>query len=899
MQNDRQFTKGKKAEREFLSIALESIGDGVITTDENGRVVFMNEAAEELTGWSRTDADGKRLEEVFVIIDKKSGSLLESPFTVTLRKGSKSGLKNHTVLISKHGTESYISASSAPIKECDGEIIGVVVVFRDITRIKQAEEEVANEQKNLKAIFESSPVGMLLLDENMIICRINDSALKILKRGFEDVISRRIGIGFNCINCIRGNNGCGFSIECDNCLFWSIVSVAFDSGEPIKGMEISHYIFVDGKEENIWLKMSAVPVVLDGRIYVVLAIEDITENKRNEEGLKRYQILSEKARDIIYFIDTDGNILEANDAAFKAYGYTREELLSKSVFELRNNEEIPQVAKQLKIADAEGTLFETEHIRKDGSVFPVEVSAQGTTIGNKRVILSIIRDITERKKAERELQLAMEAAETASRAKSEFLANMSHEIRTPLNGIIGMTDLTLLTELTKDQKENLVTIKTCADTLHRVINDILDLSKIEAGKMLIESIQFDIRELIEKTVKPHYTNARLKGLKFIHNVNKEVPETLMGDPTRLQQILNNLIGNAVKFTEAGEINIQVDNYLIIDSRAYMKFSISDTGIGIAQEEMSQLFKNFSQVDGSITRKYGGTGLGLAISKHLVEMMGGTIWLKSEKGKGSTFYFTIEFSVGSMAARAGSISGINSLLEKTENTLEILMAEDDKVNQILTTQILEKKGHRVDIANNGAEALKKLSEKNYDAILMDIQMPELDGIETTRRIRAAEEGTDRHVPIIALTAFALEGDRERFISAGMDYYVSKPVSMEELLKPLEQLGESKYGDNAQTVVLGNNNAGSRIKNIENKLKEHKKLFIHDIRLHMKRLRVACEKHESIQIERYAHLIKISASGAEENTIKNIAFKIELAARKEDWVQIGVLLINLEEETGKII
>ena len=300
-------------------------------------------------------------------------------------------------------------------------------------------------------------------------------------------------------------------------------------------------------------------------------------------------------------------------------------------------------------ANSRGIYYEATAYRKDGSTFTAEVSMQGTEMGSSKVLMAILRDVTERKRINEELKQAKESAEAANHAKSEFLANMSHEIRTPLNGMIGMIDLTFLTGLTEEQKDNLYTAKECAGTLLNLINDILDFSKIEARKLTMEYIDFNITELLEQTLRPHVIRAQGKGLLLQYTFDSEIPQVVNGDPYRLKQVVNNLVGNAVKFTESGEVHFSIRSISKNYDHTELEFQISDTGIGIAEEDIDRLFNSFSQVDSTHTRKYGGTGLGLAISKQLVEIMGGSIRVKSIKGNGSTFCFTVKFGIGNMSS----------------------------------------------------------------------------------------------------------------------------------------------------------------------------------------------------------------------------------------------------------
>ena len=392
------------------------------------------------------------------------------------------------------------------------------------------------------------------------------------------------------------------------------------------------------------------------------------------------------------------------------------------------------------------------------------------------------REVVDRQQAEAALKEALEAAKAASEAKSDFLANMSHEIRTPINGILGMAQLLRDTTLDKEQCEYIDLLLTSGSVLLRVVNDVLDFSKIEAGKLDIEYIPFNLVETASNILSTLGLSARDKGLALLHNIAPDVPHHLMGDPGRLQQIFFNLVGNAVKFTPTGKIDIHIGLDSQTETDVVLHTTVTDTGIGIPKDRQATIFESFTQADTSHTRRYGGSGLGLAITARLVTMMDGKIWVESEEDKGSTFHFTMACGIANESEIRPKSPAVSA---PTTRSLNILLAEDNPVNQRLTLRLLEKQNHKVTIVDNGQKAVHAVQKDAFDLVLMDVQMPEMDGLEASREIRRHKQT----VPIIALTAHAMEEDRQRCLDAGMDGYLSKPIIIEELHRTLVAIANS--------------------------------------------------------------------------------------------------------------
>jgi PAS domain S-box-containing protein len=536
-------------------------------------------------------------------------------------------------------------------------------------------------------------------------------------------------------------------------------------------------------------------IIWDGEEAIQRTVIDLSERREAERALleseERLRAIIDHSPSLIYLKDTESRILLINAAYEQHYGVTQEEALGSEGYEWQEqaNVEILKKNDQKVIAGGQPVEFEFAHTDLTGKTkiinsikFPVRDAAVNI-VG----IGGIATDITERKKVEQDLRESQLKAEAANRLKSEFLATMSHEIRTPMHGILGTVSLIQDTDLSPVQRNYADTIKQSGEGLLNIINSILDLSKIEAGGVILEEVDFRLAPLLDSVAGLMESGAQQKGLAFAIERGPNDCDVLRGDPERIRQVLFNLVGNSIKFTEAGGISIRVSQTSQADDICEVRFEVADTGIGLAEEQQERVFDRFSQADGSTTRKFGGTGLGLAISRELAQLMGGSIGVRSKPGEGSVFWFTVQCEPGdaSKIPELDQSSYSEGAVVATEiQSLRILIAEDNPVNQLIASDTLESAGHRVDVVSNGVEAIEAVAAFPYDLILMDIFMPEMDGLTATKNIRAMP-GEASNIPIIALTADAMAGEREKYLAAGMNDYLSKPFETQQLLGTIKR------------------------------------------------------------------------------------------------------------------
>ena len=507
--------------------------------------------------------------------------------------------------------------------------------------------------------------------------------------------------------------------------------------------------------------------------------------------LKLAAKIIENALEGVLITDQNGTILQVNPSFTTITGYLPEEVVGKNPRILGSGRHAPEFYQEMwkKILDEGSWAGEIWNKRKNGDIFPewMTISALANPSGNVTHFVSVFHDITEGKQAEDELRKAKESAEVASKVKTEFLANMSHEIRTPLNGILGMLQLLQTTTTDFEQEEYIATAIKTTNRLSGLLTDILDLSKIESNNLSIHEASFSIQELQQSVKELFATAAAEKGLDLVFIIDGRIPQNLIGDEARLRQVLFNLVGNAIKFTEHGKITVNISLMSQPgETPSKVLFSVRDTGIGIPAASHCEIFEPFTQVDRSYVRRHQGAGLGLAIVRRIANLLGGELTIESDEGQGTTVRALFPLKTPG-PGRTITVKAKTLKSPQTGRGLEILLVEDEAINRVTMARMLEKSGCRVSTAGDGNEGLQLAAEHAFDIILMDIQMPVMDGIEATRRIRSGlATGVDPAVPIIALTAYAMSGDRERFLEAGMDSYVSKPVEFEVLRQVIDSI-----------------------------------------------------------------------------------------------------------------
>ena len=911
-----------------------------------------------------------------------------------------------------------------------------IELSKEVAERTLAERALEQRTEFLNSLIETSPLAIVVVDSNFCVEMSNPSFERMFRYRFRDIVGQRLGDFI-----AKGELGEEMDLGEDALRKGACVHT---TGRRTRG---------DGGLLDV--EGYAVPLGHDGTAnrYLLLYL-DITIRKKAELALEdRTNFLNsliEMTPLAVAVLAPDFRVRLCNRAFEKLFLYSRQEILGRHMARvIPANLSAEGEAHHDALVSGKTLHLTTQRLRRDGSSVDVEVfsvalrGAEGSA-----GYLLLYQDITERRQAEEALLRAKDAAEAGSRSKSEFLANMSHEIRTPMNGIIGMTDLALDTKLTLEQGEYLGMVKDSAASLLTIINDILDYSKIEAGKLELEAVHFRLRQSVGETLRTLGFRARDKGLELVWSVASDVPDYLSGDMGRVRQILTNLVANAIKFTERGEVFVEIGKEPeSTEALALLHFRVRDTGIGITKEKQGMIFGAFTQADSSTTRKYGGTGLGLAITARLVELMGGKLWLESEPGVGSTFHFTIQFAIPArppphqlpdpllfqhpilvvddnqtnqfllvemlrkwgiraetaptakealgILARAGTAGGqfaavisdlqmpdmdgfelvetirasplfgsipvlilsssaqpgerersaamgasaylakpvhpselldailnvlsarasepdpkeaVNAPPNDRRHTMKVLLAEDNAVNRTLAKRLLEKHGHTVVVVENGRQALKALEREKVDLVLMDVQMPEMDGLEATAAIRAREKNTGGHLPIIALTAHAMKGDREKCLAAGVDDYLTKPIRTLDLFKAIERLGDSNFTPVAAPIPIAKqpeaaafdfDAALDHVEGDRELLDEVVRIFSDECPRKMEEIRNSIRAADPLLLERAAHSLKGAASNLCAAGVMHFAEDLEQSARAKDVSRAGTQFQSLEAAVKKLL
>jgi PAS domain S-box-containing protein len=802
-----------KESEQNLAITLHSIGDAVLVTDSAGRVTQMNPTAERLSGWTLADAQGQPLAEVFRIVHATTRETAADPVQRVMAHGEVVGLANHTVLLAKDGREYQIADSAAPIRSASGAIVGVVLVFSDVTEKYRTDQALHDSEKLFRTLTELSPVGIYLtsaagecLYANACWCQM---------AGME--MHEALGQGWS--KALHPDDRAG--------VFAGWKTMVESEGKW--GME---YRFMTPQGKSTWVYGLAAPQRDgEGKVVGYVGINlDISERKEADEvraelekiddERKHLSAIVESSGNSITSVDLDGVYTSWNRGAEILFGYRAEEVLGRTILTLMSDDEaVAEKARLARVAQGEWIIGD-EAVRRHKSGRPVHLSLSispirdrdGKVIGASRVA----HDITAIKQAEAEIrdhntrleervrqrtadlettnQLLVQAklqADAANVSKSAFLANMSHEIRTPMNGILGMASILRREGVTSKQEKRLDVIDASAEHLLSVINDILDISKIEAGKFTLEEAPVVVSSLLANVSSILAEPIKANGLHLLIEA-AHLPHNLVGDPTRVQQALLNYATNAVKFTEQGSVTLRALKQEETDHSVMLRFEVADTGIGIDPEALTRLFTAFEQADNSTTRKYGGTGLGLAITRRLAQLMGGEAGADSTPGVGSTFWFTVKLKKGdeTVVTPTATDSDAEAEIRKRYCGQRILVADDEPINREVALTLLGEVGLAVDTAEDGAEAVAMARRTRYAAIFMDMQMPKLNGLEATQQIRQLPGYRD--APIIAMTANAFAEDKAQCLAAGMNDFLIKPFAPDDLFATLLRAANRSEG-----------------------------------------------------------------------------------------------------------
>jgi len=742
---------------------FDSVPDLITILDDQYRIIRANRAVAERLGVTPAECVGLICYENVHGTERPPASC---PHTRTMADG-----REHATEVHEERLGGDFLVTTTPLLDESGRMTGTVHVARDISAWKRAEEALRESEARFSTVYHASPIGIgvsRLADEKFV--DVNEAFLGIYGYTAEEVIG-------------HSANELGLWLPEER----ERLVEELEKRGRVQNVEMA---FRKKSGETGKQLVSVEMIELGGEKCILGLLIDITERKRAEEALlhseHRFQTLAAATFEGIA-ISEKGRYIDANAQLARLLGYNLHELIGLEVAATLPPEDRDRIL--AKIVDGSEHTFDHEMVRKDGSRCFVEAHGQTIQQEGREIRLTAIHDITERRRYEEELIHARRAAEAASRAKSQFLANMSHELRTPMTGVLGMLELALEGELSPKQREYLATVQISATALLRLLNDILDFSRIEAGAITFAEEPFNLEWCVRSAVELFTLEAHRKGLELVVEVDQGAPGVVVGDEGRVRQVLVNLVGNAVKFTEQGKVTVRVTGGEKITSRRReITFAVSDTGIGIPADKMELVFKSFRQLDASTTRRHGGAGLGLAISRRIVEQMGGTIDCSSVEGRGSTFTFSIPLGEigGAPPTDLPADPGTSAPSPAELGQVRLLVAEDDPVIRTLLETSLRNRGYELDIVGDGEEVVALWEKGEYSLVLMDVQMPRMDGFAAARLIRLKEREQGRHTPIMAITAHAFPEDEAKCRAAGMDANLAKPIDFRKLYRLLADL-----------------------------------------------------------------------------------------------------------------
>lgn len=1000
---------------------FDAVPDLITILDDKHRIVRANKAVADRLGVLPKQMVGMRCYEH---VHKTSAPPEFCPHLKVLGDG-----KDHSAEVVEPTLGGVFRVTVSPLRDQYGNLVGAVHVAHDITQEKKATEALQERERLYRALVDNASDIIYQADANGFFRMVNPVALRITGYSEAELIGKHF------LEFIHPSH------KKEMADFYGMQLL-----NRIPGT-YHEYPIVTKNGEILWFGQST-QLVMDGDEVVGFQsiARDITERRQAEEKLRSANEIQQKllatAATAIFTVNSEGIVTGVNEEFSRLTGFGQNEVVGESCSIFSHRPCGPACI--LSEFNQTESVFRRECTLKanDGRILTVLMNASLMKDDHGKIVGAIesFVDVTE-------LIEARHAAEQSSRAKSDFLARMSHEIRTPMNAIVGMTELALGTDLTAEQRDYLHMVESAADSLLNVINDVLDFSKIEVGKLEMFPDDFDLEDCVWDTLRVLGPEAHGKGLELAYYIHPKVPRSLVGDAGRLRQVLTNLVSNAIKFTRKGEIELQVEAESRTDREVVLYFRVTDTGIGIPSDKQATIFQAFEQVDGSITRASGGTGLGLAIARQLVEMMGGRIWLVSQPNQGSTFHFTITMGLQSEKARPETLhddfdgagirvlvvddnavnrrmlketlmtwgmtpveadsgkaaieaiaaanregrpfalalidfimpemdglqlieqmnkdrslvmkkillltsgarpdasqrardlgistflvkpvkqsqllhamaaalrhegalppevdsSGIRTVAETARN-LRVLLAEDNVINQTLVVRLLENAGHTVTVAPNGKKALEALETGRFDVIVMDIQMPEMSGFEATRRIRDREKATGERIPIVALTAHAMKGDREKCLEMGMDAYLTKPLRREELFETLSRLTtavppviETPLNDEKDPASLNAEALMNRLGGDKALLNELASLFMDDSANLLQQAQVALQDRNPERLEKAAHTLKGTLGSLSAHAAYEVALKLQEIARSLDLTQARIVIQELEKEVDLV-